>query len=768
MQRWKEEFVPNTTRKCVHVHHNGDFEHGKVLYMESDWTYLDFLNAASQRLNMVPAAKRVFNADGVEIDDCMMIEDDDILFLSIHEDFIAPVDLLGDIIDSSTSGRSETEKIPHIVGGYKVGDLLGRGGFGEVRVGEHHLTGEKVALKFLRKSEIHSLNAAERTNTEIQCLQALKHANIIRLQQHMEAANHVVLIFELMEGGDLLKYLIKRKESGVRSKMNLTEDEARSVFYQVLSAVSYAHNQHICHRDLKLENILLKDNSLGCVKIADFGLSDFYRPGALIKSSCGTLSFLAPEVFRGTANAGPPLDVWSLGVILFALLCGRLPFEGPDLVGTKRPREAVIKARILKCQFKLDEALSPEAKDLVRRMLQLDPSERMTIPEIFNHVWVRVASSHHWMDNHLHQPTSFNHLSKDYHDPNNGSNNTVDFFSPFSAPARTKRGNSNPVELTSMNIEFKLKREQSFPEGTSALNSKQSSRTDLDLLSNTPSVRPTRSQSSIDDPPDLPDMSREIEPILEIEEPPITPAEPKSTIKLVPLRRNHQNDGSKHSKGGDDDDLLFSGRYLPPESPVQQFRPSTTIASGGKRNISSLVRPNNHDGESASPSFSGITSPTISHTSKNFSGYGRDIIHSVSPRAETEQKDKEKDTLYNLAYNQPNRSTSSTSSSAIYTNEIRRPSVPGASSTQSNDHSPNPKSHPMSAGVHRRDSRPVIPAGLASINSHKNGLPSHHHHDLGSSPTPIASPIAANLKKSHHHHGSYNSPSQSAIRARFN
>jgi serine/threonine protein kinase len=106
----------------------------------------------------------------------------------------------------------------------------------------------------------------------------------------------------------------------------------------------------------------LKDNSLGCVKIADFGLSDFYRPGALIKSSCGTLSFLAPEVFRGTANAGPPLDVWSLGVILFALLCGRLPFEGPDLVGTKRPREAVIKARILKCQFKLDEALSPEAK----------------------------------------------------------------------------------------------------------------------------------------------------------------------------------------------------------------------------------------------------------------------------------------------------------------------------------------------------------------------------------------------------------------------
>jgi serine/threonine protein kinase len=121
---------------------------------------------------------------GVEIDDCMMIEDDDIIFLSINEDFIAPVDPLLDNSDLSGHSHSRAEeKIPHMVSGYKVGDLLGRGGFGEVRVAEHHLTGERVALKFLRKSEIHSFNAAERTNTEIQCLMALKHQNIIRLQQ---------------------------------------------------------------------------------------------------------------------------------------------------------------------------------------------------------------------------------------------------------------------------------------------------------------------------------------------------------------------------------------------------------------------------------------------------------------------------------------------------------------------------------------------------------------------------------------------------------
>lgn len=158
---------------------------------------------------------------------------------------------------------------------------------------------------------------------------------------------------------------------------------------QIISAVGFAHNKHICHRDLKLENILLKTKTLEIVKVADFGLSAFYRPGALMKSSCGTLSFLAPEVFAGTSNAGPPLDVWAMGVILFALLCGRLPFEGPDLRGTKRPRDAVIQSRISKGQYKIEESLSPEAKDLVRRLLRVDPSVRASVPETFSHIWLR-------------------------------------------------------------------------------------------------------------------------------------------------------------------------------------------------------------------------------------------------------------------------------------------------------------------------------------------------------------------------------------------
>jgi serine/threonine protein kinase len=161
--------------------------------------------------------------------------------------------------------------------------------------------------------------------------------------QHLETLTDVIIVFELMEGGDLYKYLCKQPEHRV------SEEDARHIMHQVLAGVAHAHNQRICHRDLKLENILLKDDTLDVVKIADFGLSDFYRPGSTLRTSCGSLSYLAPEVFKSVPSAGPPIDVWGLGVILFALLCGRLPFEGPDLIGTKRPREVSLCHATAKC-----------------------------------------------------------------------------------------------------------------------------------------------------------------------------------------------------------------------------------------------------------------------------------------------------------------------------------------------------------------------------------------------------------------------------------
>lgn len=195
-------------------------------------------------------------------------------------------------------------------------------------------------MKFLRKSDIlRDLSALQLVSKEIHCLKALRHNNIIRLIHHLDSQHHVILVFELMEGGDLLHYMLQQEKKdpneSEEDRVSLSEENARLVFQQMLNGVSYAHNQRVCHRDLKLENLLLKEASLDCVKIADFGLSDFYRPGSVVKSDVGTLAFLAPEVFRGSANAGPPLDVWSMGVILFTMLCGRLPFDSAASSGRR-------------------------------------------------------------------------------------------------------------------------------------------------------------------------------------------------------------------------------------------------------------------------------------------------------------------------------------------------------------------------------------------------------------------------------------------------
>jgi hypothetical protein len=207
MLKWKENYVTHNQRKCIQVAINGDFDGGlhninsKTLYMEPDWSFHEFLNAASQRVDLPTSANRVFSVDGVEIDDCMMIEDNDLIFLSVDSsDFISPNHQVASHELRSPLPQLDSHPKHHhsnnhkhssdnsdlqssIIGGYKVLNFLGKGGFGEVRLGEHQLTGERVALKFLRMSDILSIGAAERTVIEIQCLSTLKHQNIIKLQQ---------------------------------------------------------------------------------------------------------------------------------------------------------------------------------------------------------------------------------------------------------------------------------------------------------------------------------------------------------------------------------------------------------------------------------------------------------------------------------------------------------------------------------------------------------------------------------------------------------
>jgi serine/threonine protein kinase len=348
---------------------------------------------------------------GVVINDCMMIQNNDVIYVSDGGTFKIPT-----VVRNVNSADIEsTSSYPSSIGGYLVGKFIGKGAFGEVFSAEHQVNREKVALKFLKKTEIlRDLDSLRQVYKEIQCMQAMHHQSIIGLVQHFDSEHHIVLAFELMEGGDLLQYMLTHQkldeELSEEDSLAFSEEDSRTVFQQIVNGVAYAHHQQICHRDLKLENILLKGNTLDVVKIGDFGLSEFYSiNGKGIKSEAGTLSFLAPEVFSGTAYVGPPLDVWSLGVILFTMLCGRLPFDGMDTSrrggNNDKQRNMVIKNKISKGLYKVNDNLSPEAKDLIRRVFHLDPMERATMSEIQSHAWMKTSLSK--MNNSYLEPDGF-------------------------------------------------------------------------------------------------------------------------------------------------------------------------------------------------------------------------------------------------------------------------------------------------------------------------------------------------------------------------
>ncbi|AQK87698.1 SNF1-related protein kinase catalytic subunit alpha KIN10 [Zea mays] len=215
--------------------------------------------------------------------------------------------------------------------GYRIGKTLGIGSFGKVKIAEHILTGHKVAIKILNRKKIRSMDMEEKVKREIKILRLFMHPHIIRL-------------------------------------------------YEIISGVEYCHRNMVAHRDLKPENLLL--DSKCNVKIADFGLSNIMRDGHFLKTSCGSPNYAAPEVISGKLYAGPEVDVWSCGVILYALLCGTLPFDDENIPNLFKK----IKGGI----YTLPSHLSPSARDLIPRMLVVDPMKRITIREIREHVWFKI------------------------------------------------------------------------------------------------------------------------------------------------------------------------------------------------------------------------------------------------------------------------------------------------------------------------------------------------------------------------------------------
>lgn len=232
----------------------------------------------------------------------------------------------------------------------------------------HEVTGQEVALKMISRKNVTSRDMAGRVEREIAYLQLLRHPHIIKLYTVITTPKEIIMVIEYA-GGELFDFLV--------SNGRVSEDKARRFFQQIICAVEYCHRHKIVHRDLKPENLLL-DQYLN-VKIADFGLSNIMTDGNFLKTSCGSPNYAAPEVIGGKLYAGPEVDVWSCGVILFVLLCGKLPFDDDYIPNLFK--------KIAQGKFSMPAFVSPDAKDLISRMLVVNPIQRITIAEIRKHPW---------------------------------------------------------------------------------------------------------------------------------------------------------------------------------------------------------------------------------------------------------------------------------------------------------------------------------------------------------------------------------------------
>ncbi|KAL5521147.1 hypothetical protein ACEPAG_9069 [Sanghuangporus baumii] len=250
-----------------------------------------------------------------------------------------------------------------VVGNYTLGRVIGEGTYGTVRLGTHRLTSTRVAIKQIPKA----MSAA--LTREIHHHRRLHHPHVCKLYEVIATESTIWLVTELCSGGELFDYLAE--------KGRLSEDESKTIFGQLCLAVAYIHEKGVVHRDLKLENVLLDERCR--VKLGDFGFTREFERGALLDTYCGTTGYAAPEMLLGKKYLGPEVDIWSMGIILYCLLTGTLPFDDDD--------ESVMREKIIIGEFENPDWLSADARDLLAHILQHDPSKRLTITQILAHPW---------------------------------------------------------------------------------------------------------------------------------------------------------------------------------------------------------------------------------------------------------------------------------------------------------------------------------------------------------------------------------------------
>lgn len=263
-----------------------------------------------------------------------------------------------------------------IAGLYDLEATLGRGHFAVVKLARHVFTGEKVAVKVIDKSKLDGVSKAHLFQ-EVRCMKLVQHPNVVRLYEVIDTQTKLYLVLELGDGGDLYDYIMKH-EAG------LSEPLAREYFSQIVRAISYCHRLHVVHRDLKPENVVFFERA-GVVKLTDFGFSNKFCPGQKLETSCGSLAYSAPEILLGDSYDAPAVDVWSLGVILYMLVCGQAPFQEAN--------DSETLTMIMDCKYSVPNHVSPACKRLIGKMLVREPEKRASLEEIAADPWVKVDTN---------------------------------------------------------------------------------------------------------------------------------------------------------------------------------------------------------------------------------------------------------------------------------------------------------------------------------------------------------------------------------------
>ncbi|KAL2575486.1 hypothetical protein GLYMA_16G020200v4 [Glycine max] len=258
------------------------------------------------------------------------------------------------------------------VGKYELGKTIGEGSFAKVKFAKNVENGNHVAIKILDRNHVLRHKMMEQLKKEISAMKMINHPNVVKIYEVMASKTKIYIVLELVNGGELFNKIAKNGK--------LKEDEARRYFHQLINAVDYCHSRGVYHRDLKPENLLLDSN--GVLKVTDFGLSTYaQQEDELLRTACGTPNYVAPEVLNDRGYVGSTSDIWSCGVILFVLMAGYLPFDEPN--------HAALYKKIGRAQFTCPSWFSPEAKKLLKLILDPNPLTRIKVPELLEDEWFK-------------------------------------------------------------------------------------------------------------------------------------------------------------------------------------------------------------------------------------------------------------------------------------------------------------------------------------------------------------------------------------------